>query len=105
VQTAAAAAGVSPRTAHRRLTDPSFRAEVDRARTDLIRQATGVLAGTATAAARELESLLDHPSGRVRLAAARAVLSLLPGLDSYASTVARLDALERLLTDDATTES
>src|SRR3954447_23976672 len=71
---AAKACGVSERTVARRQADATFRAAVVEARTDLLRQAVGVLAAKATAAAEGLEQLLAADSEQVRLGACRSLL-------------------------------
>jgi glutamate racemase len=82
---AAETAGVSERTATRRLADATFRAAVVEARTELLRQAVGVLAAKATAAAEGLEQLLTADSEQVRLGACRSLLEFaLKGTDMFA---------------------
>lgn len=82
---AAKLAGVSERTATRRLADASFRAAVVEARTALLRQAVGVLAAHATNAAEGLERLLHAESEQVRLGACRSLLEFaIKGCDLFA---------------------
>ena len=77
VKAAAERAGVSERTAYRRLDDPEFHQQLEAARTDLFRRASGMLSAAGTESIRTLVSLQDasqQPS--VRLGAAKAVLEL-----------------------------
>jgi hypothetical protein len=74
VEDAACSAGVSPRTAHRRLADPTFSARVDGLREQMARQAVARLASLGGQAADALAGLLGSEDERVRLGAARAVL-------------------------------
>jgi hypothetical protein len=83
VAAAARHARVSERTVHRRLEDPSFRAKVDQARTELVRQTVGRLAAVGVLATDKLHSLLGAKSEAVQLGAARAVLDyMLKAVDS-----------------------
>lgn len=95
VADAAATAGVSVRTAWRRLADPAFAARVSALRTDMLRTAAGRLAGGMTAAADALTALLSDPDARVRLAAAGKLLELGVRVTETADLARRLDALER----------
>ena len=92
---AAAQAGMSERTARRRMADPAFRARVHRAQTDLLGQAVATLTGAAVTAASTLLGLLD-PSAppSVRLGAARAVLEFTGRLREEHLIEERLSAVE-----------
>lgn len=75
-QEAAAAAGLSERTASRRQADPAFRQKVTDLRAQMVGRALGTLADGMAAAARTLRDLLEWESGAVRLGAARSLLEL-----------------------------
>ena len=92
---AAALAGVSERTAHRRRADPGFRAMVNRLRSDLIEDALGILSAAAIEAAATLRTLLLADSEAIRLAAARAVLDGLMKAREHITLTEQLDRLEQ----------
>lgn len=94
VRDAARAAGLSERTAHRRLEDPGFRRTVADARARLIESACGQLAEASTAAVSTLRALLDAEGENVRLGAARAVLELGAKLRESVELEQRIAALE-----------
>lgn len=73
---AEAAAGVSPRTMHRRLQNPDFKARVAALQREITASATGTLADSMVTAARMLRQLLNSPSESVQLRAAVAILEL-----------------------------
>jgi hypothetical protein len=77
VVTAAAKAEVSERTVRRRLEDPAFRARVDEARGELVRQAVSKLADIGALAGETLGELVREGSGAVRLGAARSILEFM----------------------------
>jgi lambda repressor-like predicted transcriptional regulator len=95
IKEAATRAGLSERTAHRRLDEPAVRAQVAAARADMVASAGGVLARAATAAAATLSHLMSstYPPS-TRLAAARSVLELGSRLREAEEFEARLAALE-----------
>jgi hypothetical protein len=97
--TAAAAVqtGVSRRTLERRLAEPEFRRLVADLRGQLVARALGRLADTMTRAADALAGLLDTPDDRVRLRAARAVLSLGTRLRDSVDLTERVHELEQEL--------
>jgi AcrR family transcriptional regulator len=98
VQAAARRAGVSERTAYRRLADPDFCGQVNQARAELVRQATGQLVAAATDAAATLQELLcANQPPRIRLGAARAILELGVRLREEGELEERLRRLEALL--------
>jgi hypothetical protein len=76
VKAAAASAGVSERTAHRRLEDAGFWQAVVDARAKLVDNALGQLADASAAAVTTLRALLDADGETARLGAARAILEL-----------------------------
>ncbi len=95
VEQAAAAAGVSPRTAWRRLQDPDFRQRLDDARQQTVQAAVDTLTRASTAAAMTLATLLKpEQRATVRLAAARAILELGGRMREAGELEARLAALE-----------
>jgi hypothetical protein len=76
IKYAAEQAGISERTAHRRLAEPAFVRELTQARAALLEQALGQLAAGSVEAVAKLRKLLDHYDGRVMLGAARSILEL-----------------------------
>lgn len=93
---AAEAAGVSKRTARRRMTEPAFRAEVDALRSDMLARAVGRMAGLVDEAAETLRDVMrdpDAPAG-ARVSAARAVLQLGADLRERLELAERVQALE-----------
>jgi hypothetical protein len=95
VPRAAEAAGLSRRTAYRRLKDPDFRRRVGELRTELFERAAGRLGGAGGRAAAVLAKLLGSADEKTRLAAARAILELGPRVRDAAEIARRLDELER----------
>ena len=94
VRDAARTAGVSERTAFRRVAAPDFRQAVGRARGELLARAVGRLADAATTAADTLTALLAAEAESVRLAAARAILDgALRGVE-FVDLTERVTALE-----------
>ena len=91
---AAAAAGVSPRTAHRRMEDEAFRERVQTARAEMLFQAMGRLANASGRAVETLESLLDADADTVRLGAARSILEIGNRFRESIELEARLQAIE-----------
>jgi hypothetical protein len=73
---AARQAGLTDRTARRKLARPGFRRLVAELRGELIARALGRLADNMTRAADALAGLLDSDDDRLRLRTARALLSL-----------------------------
>ena len=101
VENAAAKAGISPRTAHRRLETPAFQRRLSEIKTDMVKRAAGML----TAASMEsIKTLLALQESKIppatRLGAARSVLELGTRLRESAELHERLDALEERLTGD-----
>src|SRR5690242_13012577 len=97
VDEAAVAAGVSRRTAYRRLADPVFAQRLARARDELISNALGELVDCASHAVATLRGLLDAGDERVRLAAAKATLEQLLRLRETLALSQRLATLERAI--------
>jgi hypothetical protein len=71
------AAGISRRTAHRRLKNPEFRVQLRQTKNDLSQRTAGMLAGACGEAVKTLIGLLREPTPfAVRLGAARAILEM-----------------------------
>lgn len=94
VRKAAEQAGISERTAHRRLADADFRRAVSEARDRMFDAAFGRLAGLANKAAETLERLMESDKPSEALGAAKAVLQLGPRLRDYAKFEERINRLE-----------
>ena len=99
VRDAAAASGVSERTAFRRLDDPAFAATVNRLRSQMVRSAAGRLADGMTEAAGVLRSLLADPDAHIRHKAAVKLLELGLKVGEAAELERRLADLEHAVTD------
>ncbi len=98
VDGAAQKAGVSTRTAYRRLADPAFRARLRQAQADLARRAAGLLTAATLEAVRTLVQLQAAASPpAARLGAARAVIGLGQRLREEADLAERMAELERRL--------
>jgi molybdenum-dependent DNA-binding transcriptional regulator ModE len=97
VEDAARAAGISSRTAYRRLADPVFARRLAQARDELISSALGELVECASEAVATLRSLLSARDERVRLGAAKSTLEQLLRLRETLMLSQRLAALERTL--------
>jgi hypothetical protein len=95
VEQAAQTAGVSVRTAYRRLADPVFVRRLAQARDELISNALGELVECASEAVAMLRSLLSASDERVRLGAAKSTLEQLLRLRETLALSQRLAALER----------
>jgi hypothetical protein len=94
VAAAAQLAGVSERTAYRRLADPDFRTRVHAMRMSVLDAAVGELLGASTLAVATLRRLLKEAPPTVQLGAAKAVLELGAALQERVELEARLTALE-----------
>ncbi len=97
VRDAAQAAGVGERTAHRRLDDPAFAAQVRAARAELLSRTVGLLSDASAEAATRLRELLHAEAESVCLGAARSVLELAPKLAEATDLSERISALEQAL--------
>ena len=96
VDNAARQAGISKRTAYRRLADPAFGRRLQQMRGDMVSRTAGTLTAAAGEAVRTLLELMKNPtSSAVRLGAARAVLEIGMKLREMADLEARLAALEQ----------
>ncbi len=98
---AAQAAGVSERTAHRRLADPAFRQRVEDARRDHVRHIGGRLTALSDEALDALAELLHAPRvpAAVRCRAALGVLAESLRWREQADVEQRLQAIEAALSD------
>jgi hypothetical protein len=98
VENAAHTAGVSVRTAYRRLRNPEFRQRLQQAQGDMVqRTAAALTAGAMGAVKALLELVQPSHQGAVRLGAARAMLDLGLKLREAADLGARVAALEERL--------
>ena len=94
-ENAAQKAGVSERTAYRRLADPAFRAQVGEARADMVRRAAGMSTAASLASMKTLTALQESATSEaVRLGAARAVIELSCKLRESAELLERVVAVE-----------
>ena len=98
VADAARQAGMSERTAWRRLQDDDFRQRLDTAREQTVQTAVDTLSRGSTRAARTLVALLSRRQrASTRLAAARAILELGSRLREAQDLEERIAALEERL--------
>jgi len=97
VDQAAKTAGLSRRTAYRRLADPGFARRLAQARDELISNALGELVECASEAVATLRALLSASDERVRLGAAKCTLEQLLRLRETLTLSQRLAALERAM--------
>lgn len=97
VEDAAKAAGVSVRTAYRRLADPLFARRLAEARDELISGALSELVQSASEAVATLRALLNASDERVRLGAAKSTLEQLLRLRETLALSQRLATLERAM--------
>lgn len=94
---AAEAAGVSERTARRRMASPEFKAELREARAAAVAVALARAEGLTVKALDVLDGLLGAKADAVRLAAARTVLTILPDFGERQDLAERLAAVEAAL--------
>jgi uncharacterized protein (UPF0147 family) len=101
VQNAAIKAGMSERTAYRRLEDPKFQARVNQARLDTVMRTVGMLTGAALGSVKTLVDLQQDVSvpAAVRRGAARDVLELAVKYRESAGVEQRVAAIEDRLAD------
>ncbi len=100
VRQAAEQAGVSERTAHRRLSDDAFRRRVAELRGEMVARALGRMADGMAEAADTLRQLLRAESETVRLGACRAALELSVKLRESVELEQRMQDLEKRLSDN-----
>ena len=102
VEGAARQAGLSERTAYRRLGDPDFQRRLQELRADMVQRAAGALTAAGGEAVRALLELLrSSPAAGVRLGAARVVLEMGLKLREVTETEERLTALEKRLAGES----
>ncbi|MFL5342539.1 MAG: hypothetical protein ACJ8F7_20525 [Gemmataceae bacterium] len=94
---AAEQGGVCRRTMERRLADAEFRRLVANLRAELIARALGRMADNMTRAADALVAILDDADPRLRLRAARALLTLGPRLRDSVDVSDRIRDVEEEL--------
>jgi len=95
VENAARTAGMSPRTAQRRLAEPAFRKRLQDLRTDMAQRTGGMLTAAGMEAVKTLISLQDGSiAAAVRLGAARTVLEFGIKLRENNELAERIAALE-----------
>lgn len=95
IRDAAEAAGVSERTAHRRVKEKKFAARVKALRGAMVDRAAGRLADSLAEATDVLRALLSSESETVQLRAADLLLSHSVKLAEVSDLEQRLEALER----------
>lgn len=101
IEAAAAKAGLTKRTVHRRLEDPDFRQQLQEFRANMIERASSMLGAAAMEAVKTLLSLMERTVPHAtRLGAARAVLELGIKLRDLIEVEQRLAALELALQRD-----
>jgi hypothetical protein len=95
VESAARAAGISARTAHRRLKEEAFQKRLREVRAEMVQRTSGMLTGSGLEAGKTLVSLLDATvPPTVRHGAARTILELGLKLRENAEMEERIAALE-----------
>lgn len=94
---AATAAGVSERTASRRIAEPEFIARVGQMRSRLIETALGQLADGMAEAAQTLRALLKASNEAIRLGAAKSLLELTIKIQAATEYESRLQSVESRL--------
>jgi hypothetical protein len=99
---AATAAGVSARTAHRRLEDPKFKAHVAELRADIVRAAAGRLVDGMTEAAGVLRAGLTDADVHVRHKSAVKLIELAVKVAELAELERRVEELEQRFTEGGT---
>jgi hypothetical protein len=97
LENAAAKAGVSARTATRRMADPTFQKRLRAMRLDMVQRTMGALTAAGQEAVRTLLELLKGSTPSVRLGAVRMVLEMGIKMREVADLEERLAALEEQL--------
>jgi hypothetical protein len=106
VENAARKAGMSERTAYRRLDDAAFVQQLRRVRAEMVQRTAGMLTGAGLGAVKTLVDLQDATvSASVRRRAARDVLELALPYRERADLEERVATLEERLVNAATAES
>ena len=98
VRAACEALGIGETQAYSRLRDPAFRRKYDRAKRELLEQATSALQGRIAEAIDTMGEVMNDPeaSHQVRLNAAQSIISSALKLNEETDVLTRLEALERL---------
>ena len=99
VREAAVTAGVSERTAFRRLEDAVFKARVAELRSEMVRTAAGRLADGMTEAAGVLRAGLIHADPHIRHKSAVKLIELAVKVTELAELERRVEELEQRLLD------
>jgi hypothetical protein len=94
VESAAAKAGVSTRTATRRMADAEFQKRLRAFRSDMVQRTMGSLTAAGQEAVRTLLELMKNSTPNVRLGAVRTALEMGIKLREVADMEERLAALE-----------
>ena len=98
VENAARTAGISARTAHRRLKEEGFQKRLQDVRADMLQRTVGMLTASGMEASKTLISLLDPSVPQaVRLGATRTILEFGIKLRDSAELSERIAALEAQL--------
>ena len=98
VENAAQKAGISRRTAQRRLADSAFRQRLAERRADMVQRTAGMLTAASLESVKTLLTLQASPNpAGVRLGAARSVLDMAVKLREASEWEERLLALEQRL--------
>lgn len=103
VESAAVQAGLSERSAYRRLAQPEFRRRLNQVRSDMVQRTAGLLTASAMEAVKTLLELQKPANpATVRLGAARAIIDLGVKVREASDLEARVTALEeQLLVDES----
>jgi hypothetical protein len=95
VESAARSAGVSPRTAHRRLNNPEFQRQLKKLKRDMLDRASGILAAGTLEAAKSFLAFQDPSTPKtVRLGAARSIFQYSLKMQDSLDLEGRIAALE-----------
>jgi hypothetical protein len=106
VESAAQKAGISARTAHRRLQDPKFRQSLRELKADIVQRSSSTLAAASGEAIKTLVGLLNpKETSAVRLGASRAIVQLGMRLREVTELEERIAALEQRIDGQSGTEN
>jgi hypothetical protein len=98
VENAARKAGLSPRTAYRRLAEPGFRRRLTELRNEMVERAMSMLTAASLEAVKTLVSLQETSQpAAVRLGAARSIIEYGLKLREVTEMAERITALEEQL--------